>query len=611
MPEARGVASHGMSEFPAIEEYALLADGRTAALVSRGGSLDWLCLPRFDSPSVFAAIIGGPEAGHWTLRPTDDGATSTRAYDRGTFVLRTRWRSADGTAEAEVVEFMPIRHRGSAIVRRVRGIRGALEFRESVRFRFDYGSVVPWVRRLHDDDEHGHGLLAVAGPDSVVLRGPRRTADDHAHVAEFTVAEGEHVDLRLSYARSWRHSAHPVDVDAELEAAGDGWRDWAEQADPPARFAEEVERSLLVLRALTHEDTGGIVAAVTTSLPEEIGGERNWDYRFVWLRDAALTVQVLVDHGYVDEAQVWRRWLLRAIAGDPADLQIMYDVGGGRRLSEVELPNLSGHRGSRPVRFGNAASEQIQWDIFGEVMVALDLAREAGLEESSFSWPLQRSLLEFLAENWRQPDHGIWEIRGPERAFTHSRVMVWAAFDRGIRAVERHGLEGPADRWRRIRDEVREEVLAHGYDAGRNTFTQHYETTETDAALLQLPQVGFVAPDDPRMLGTVAAIEQDLLRDGLPLRYRTESGVDGLGGSEHPFLACSFWLVEQYAATGRLEEAEALMSRLCSFANDVGLLSEEYDVDARTQMGNTPQALTHLSLVRAADALAKAAPEAG
>ncbi|MGI9824665.1 glycoside hydrolase family 15 protein [Agromyces sp. Marseille-Q5079] len=594
-----------MSEFPAIEEYALLADGRTAALVSRDGGIDWLCLPRFDSPSVFAALIGGEDAGHWSLRPADVQATSSREYDRGTFVLRTRWRSADGTAEAEVVEFMPLRDHGSAIVRRVRGIRGEMAFRETVRFRFDYGSVVPWVRRVHDD-RHGHGLLAVAGPDSVVLTGPGRSADDRSHVAEFTVAEGATIDLRLAYARSWRHPSAPVDVDAELEASIAGWRDWAEQASLPAGFEREVERSLLVLRALTHEDTGGIVAAVTTSLPEVIGGERNWDYRFVWLRDAALTVQVLVDHGYVEEAQVWRRWLLRAIAGDPADLQIMYDVGGGRRLAEVELPGLSGHRGSKPVRVGNAASEQSQWDIFGEVMVALDHAREAGLDETAFSWPLQRSLLDFLAENRRRPDHGIWEIRGPEREFTHSRVMIWAAFDRGIRAVERHGFDGPVERWRGIRDEVRDEVLAHGFDADRNTFTQYFGGHETDAALLQLPQVGFVAADDPRMLGTVAAIEEDLLRDGLLLRYRTETGVDGLDGAEHPFLACSFWLVEQYAATGRLDEAEALMARLCSFANDVGLLSEEYDVAGRTQMGNTPQALSHLSLVRAADALAKA-----
>jgi GH15 family glucan-1,4-alpha-glucosidase len=421
------------------------------------------------------------------------------------------------------------------------------------------------------------------------------------------VADGEAVDLRLSYSRSWRHPSAPVDNVAELQSTIDGWREWAEQAAPPTRFEREVERSLLVLRALTHEDTGGIVAAVTTSLPEVIGGERNWDYRFVWLRDAALTVQVLVDHGYVDEAQVWRRWLLRAIAGDPADLQIMYDVGGGRRLAEFELAELSGHRGSRPVRIGNAASEQIQWDIFGEVMVALDRAREAGLDESAFSWPLQRSLLDFLAENWQRPDHGIWEIRGPEREFTHSRVMAWAAFDCGVRAVERHGFDGPVDRWRRLRDEVRDEVLTRGFDAERNTFTQAFGSSETDAALLQLPQVGFVAADDPRMLGTVAAIEEDLLQGGLLLRYRTESGVDGLDGSEHPFLACSFWLVEQYAATGRIEEAEALMTRLCSFANDVGLLSEEYDVHGRTQMGNTPQALSHLSLVRAADAIAKAA----
>lgn len=598
------VASNGMSDFQPIEDYALLADGRTAALVSRDGGIDWLCLPRFDSPSIFAALLGGPDAGHWTLRPTDEGATCEREYVPGTFVLRTVWRSGDGESEVEVTEFMPSRDHRSDIVRRVRGVRGSLEFRETVRLRFDYGAAVPWVRRI--EDEHGGGLLAVAGPDAVLLRGPKREPHDHAHESTFTVGDVDKFDLSLAHFRSWDSPPEPGDVDADLDATVEWWQRWARRAEPSLAHRAAVERSLLVLRALTHDGTGGIVAAATTSLPEDVGGERNWDYRFVWLRDAALTVQVLVEHGYQDEAQKWRQWLLRAIAGDPADVQIMYDLGGGRRLREFEVTGLSGYKGSKPVRVGNAASDQIQWDIFGEVMVALHHAREVGLDESEFSWPLQRALLTFLADNWQRPDHGIWEIRGAEQHFTHSRAMVWAAFDRGVKAVEHHGLDGPVAEWRRIRDEVRTEVLEHGFDATRNTFTQYYGSTGTDAALLQLPQIGFVAPDDPRMLGTVAAIENELLHDGLLLRYRTESGVDGLSGTEHPFLACSFWLVEQYATSGRLADAETLMDRLCSFTNDVGLLSEEYDPIGETQIGNTPQALSHLTLVRAADAISRA-----
>jgi GH15 family glucan-1,4-alpha-glucosidase len=400
-------------------------------------------------------------------------------------------------------------------------------------------------------------------------------------------------------------------VDAELDWTVAWWQDWAAKCRRTGPYGREVERSLLVLRALTNDETGGIVAASTTSLPEELGGTRNWDYRYVWLRDAAHTIEVLLSHGYREEAQKWRAWLLRAIAGDPSSVQIMYDVDGGRRLPETTLDHLPGYAGSAPVRIGNAAYRQAQWDAYGEVMLALAAARTAGIEETEFSWPLQRELLDYLVENWHRPDRGIWEIRGPDRHFTHSKAMVWAALECGIRSVEQFDLRGHVDTWRRVREEIRGDILSHGFDAERGTFTQYYGGGGTDAALLQLPQIGFLPADDPRMLGTVAAIEQDLLRDGLLLRYRTESDVDGLPAGENPFLACSFCLVEQYAASGRLDDATAMMERLVAFANDVGLLSEEIDPARGAHMGNTPQALSHLSLVRAADAIARASDPTG
>ncbi|MCU1437294.1 MAG: glucoamylase [Naasia sp.] len=591
-----------MSERPAIEDYAMIGDLHTAALVSQGGSIDWLCMPRFDSPSMFAAILDDDSAGTWLLAPEDPRAEATREYLPGTFVLRTVWTTASGAAE--VIEFMPLHDRRANVVRRVRGLRGTVRFRERLRVRFDYGEVIPWVRQV--PDRGGNALLATGGPDAVLVRGPKLTADDLSHTAVFDVAGGGTVDLVLTWFPSHREPPAPVDVDEELRRTTAWWADWAARSEPPSPYDREVQRSLLVLRALTHEDTGGIVAAATTSLPETEGGERNWDYRYVWLRDAALTIEVLMTHGYRAEAAEWRGWLLRAIAGDPSDVQIMYGLGGERRLMEYELPELAGHGGARPVRVGNAAYRQRQWDIFGEVMVALHGAREAGVAEGPFSWPLQRALLGFLEENWRQPDRGIWEIRGPEQHFVHSRAMVWAAFDRAARGVREFGLDGPAERWEALREEVRAEILAKGFDAERNTFVQHYGTGEVDASLLQLAQIGFVDADDPRMLGTVAAIEEDLMVDGLLLRYRTQSGVDGLAGEEHPFLACSFWLVEQYAGSGRLADATALMDRLLTFVNDVGLLSEEYDTAGARQMGNTPQALSHLTLVRAADAIDRA-----
>lgn len=587
--------------FP-IEDYALIGDLHTAALISRKGTLDWLCLPRFDSPSMFAALVGPEDAGHWTLAPRGAVTHTERAYLPGTFVLRTLWRTEEG--EAEVIEFMPLHDHRANLVRRVRGLRGRVTFRQILRVRFDYSAAVPWIRQLPYDG--GTALLATAGPDAVLVTGPRLHADGLRHVAEFEVSENEIVDHVLTWYPSFQEPPEPTDVDGALRRTVAWWQDWARRSNPPAPFDEQVQRSLLVLRALTHEDTGGIVAAATMSLPEEHGGVRNWDYRYVWLRDAALTIEVLMTHGYREEAEEWRQWLLRAIAGDPADVQIMYALGGERRLPEFEVPELTGYGGAVPVRVGNAAYLQRQWDIFGEVMVSLHAARTAGLEESEASWPLQLALLGFLEKNWHKPDRGIWEIRGEEQHFTHSRAMVWAAFDRGVRGITEFGLAGDAERWASLRDEVREEILSRGYDAQRNTFVQHYGSNAVDASLLQLPQIGFLPADDPRMLGTVAILEKELMVDGLLLRYRAETGVDGLAGTEHPFLACSFWLVEQYAASGRVADARELMGRLTSLVNDLGLLSEEYDPVRGRQVGNLPQALSHLSLVRAADAIAAA-----
>ncbi len=586
----------------AIEDYAVLSNCRSAALVSRDGSIDWLCLPRYDSGSMFGALLGDESHGAWSLRPTDPDATATRRYDDDTFVLVTRWETATGVAE--VHDAMPIDEGVEAVIRRVVGISGEVDFVSEVRFRFDYARAVPWVRQV--GSRHEHAILAVAGPDAVVLRGPRLIAVDTAHRALWTTVAGENVDSVLEWGPSWREAPEPIDVDAALKRTIEWWASWAARVKATGEHAELVTRSLLVLRALTHSETGGIVAAATTSLPEDFGGERNWDYRYVWLRDAALTLSAYIDHGYLDAAYRWRRWLLRAIAGDPADVQIMYGIAGERDLPEREITSLPGYEGARPVRIGNGAVDQYQADVIGEVLVALEEARRAGVEESTFSWSLQRALLAQLVRWVDRPDHGIWEMRGDPHFFTHSRAMVWAAFDRGIQAVEKDGLDGEVETWRALRDRVRAEIDARGVHSG-GWFTQHADTDEVDASLLILPQVGFCAYDDPRMLATVARMEQTLMPDGWLLRYRT-TGVDGLAGDEHPFLACSFWLVGQYARTGRRDDAIALMRRLTAVANDVGLLSEEYDPRGKRQAGNTPQALSHLALVGAADALLTTAP---
>ncbi|UFN44770.1 glycoside hydrolase family 15 protein [Nocardioides okcheonensis] len=583
-----------------IEDYALIGDRATAALVGRDGSIDWLCLPRFDSPACFAALLGSEEHGRWLLAPAGPVVSTTRRYVDGTALLETTFTTDDG--ELVLLDVMPTGDGRADVVRRITCTRGRVRVRHDWRVRTDYGRVRPWVSREQAHDEEV--VVAVAGPDKLVLRGPRlpRGHEGH-HDDEFDLVAGEEMTFSMTWVHSWHDVPVPLGRTERIRSTVEHQRAWSARAPQDVPHAGLVGRSLLTLMLMTHQDTGGIVAAPTTSLPEDFGGERNWDYRYCWLRDAALTLESLLSAGYEDEALQWRRWLLRAVAGDPADLQIMYTVDGSRELPERELDHLPGYAGSRPVRIGNGAVSQRQNDVLGEVMIALDLARRAGLEETVNSWALQRALVDELADHWDDPDNGLWEIRGPQRHFTHSRVMVWVAFDRAVRAVEEHGLPGPVERWRELRDRVREEVLDKGFDAERGTFTQHYDTREVDASLLVIPLVGFLPGDDPRVLGTIAAVQEDLLRDGLLLRYRTSTGVDGLAGAEHPFLACSFWLVSALAAAGRRDEAATLFDRLCGLANDVGLLAEEYDAEHDRMAGNFPQAFSHLALVQAALAL--------
>jgi GH15 family glucan-1,4-alpha-glucosidase len=585
-----------------IEDYAAIGDGHTAALIGIDGSMDWLCLPQFDSPACFAGLLGSDENGHWLLGPAGKH-TANRRYVGDTAVLETTYCTSSG--EVRVTDSMPTGDRRADVVRRVEGIRGTVELRHSWVVRYDYGRIRPWVHREKVEGEPA--IIATAGPDKLILTGPRLPpAVDGHHEETFEVSAGERMDFTLTWIPSYRPIPAAIDIDARLEFTLREQQKWADACEYDGPWRRQVVRSLVTLRGLTHVDTGGIVAAPTTSLPESFGGQRNWDYRYCWLRDAALTLESFLAAGRADYAHHWRDWLLRAIAGDPHDMQIMYTVEGGRHLPERELDHLAGYADSRPVRIGNAAVEQRQTDVLGEVMCALSMARNHGVKETRDSWSLQRTLVNQLMDRWREPDNGLWEIRGPLRRFTHSQVMVWAAFDRAIEGVEQHGLHGPVDEWRAVRDQVREEIMEHGYDEARRTFTQHYETDEVDASLLVLPVVRFIDGDDPKMLGTIEAVEKDLLRDGLLLRYRTESGVDGLDGDEHPFLACSFWLVSAYALAGRVDDANALMDRLMTLPNDVGLLSEEYDVTTARMVGNFPQAFSHLALVTAAMNLRRA-----
>jgi GH15 family glucan-1,4-alpha-glucosidase len=579
-----------------IAEYAVIGDRRTAALVGTNGSIDWACLPRFDSPACFAALLGSEEHGHWQLVPEEQFSV-TRRYVDDTTVLETTFTTSGGVLV--LTDAMPSGDDHVDILRILRCTAGRVRVRHEWRIRLDYGHVRPWVRRRTVAGEEV--ITAVGGPDQLMLRGPMLpTATGRAHVDDLEMTAGDELTFQMTWLPSHVEPDGLGDTGSKLDAAMRADQEWAEICPADVPHADVVRRSLLTLRLMTHEVTGGIVAAPTTSLPEDLGGVRNWDYRYTWLRDAALTLTALVQAGHTEEAGLWRSWLLRTIAGEPAELQIMYGVGGERRLVEQELGHLPGYAGSRPVRIGNAAFQQRQLDVVGETLDALGMIRDSTLGPDDDAWALQQTLLEDLAERWRDRDQGIWEIRGEPQHFTHSRVMVWVAFDRGVRAIEQHGLDGPLEHWRSLREQVREEILTRGFDSARNTFTQHYETAEVDASLLVLPIVGFVAGDDPRMLGTLEAIERDLMRDGLPLRYRTETGVDGLSGDEHPFLACAFWLVSAYSLAGRTGDAHALFDRLVGLTNDVGLLSEEYDASSGRMIGNFPQALSHLSLVQAA-----------
>ncbi len=580
-----------------IADYAVLGDGRTAALVSREGSVDWLCLPHFDSPACFAALLGTPDHGRWLLT-VPDATRVTRRYVGDSFVLETTYETPTGTAV--VVDSMPVADGRADLVRAVTAVSGRVRVEHEWVVRFGYGKVEPWVRRFARPGGRAT-IRAIAGPDALHLRGTRLpTAVDHRHRDVFELAEGETVELSLTWTPSWEPQPDELPIDERVEATRIRWSQWAHRTEYDGPYRDAVVRSLLVLRMLTDTRTGGIIAAPTTSLPEDFGGERNWDYRFCWLRDAALTLEALLEHGYRTETTDWRDWLLRAVAGDPRDLQIMYGTDGRRDLPEVVLDHLPGHSQSRPVRIGNAAVDQMQLDVLGEVMCALHLARVAGLEESHDSWALQRLLVNDLTHTWRHADRGIWEVRGEPRHFTHSKIMAWAAVDRAVRGVEEFGLKGPVERWRRVRDEIRADVLEHGYDEARGTFVQYYGGEHTDASLLQMVMVGFLAPDDERFLGTLAAIRAELeVSEGLVHRYHPGRTDDGLEGGEHPFLACSFWLADALARCDDVEGSTRVLDRLVGLRNDVGLLSEEYDVDGDRMAGNFPQALSHLALVRA------------
>ncbi|MBQ1087529.1 glycoside hydrolase family 15 protein [Streptomyces sp. B93] len=584
-----------------IEDYAIIGDEQTAALVGRDGSVDWLCLPRFDSGACFARLLGDEDNGHWRLAPKDaTGPCTRRAYRPDTLVLDTEWETSEGTVR--VTDLMPQRDRAPDLVRIVEGLSGSVTMRSTLRLRFDYGSIVPWVRRAD-----GH-RVAVAGPDSVWLRSEPEVpswGEDFGTHAEFTVEAGQKVAFILTWHPSHEPRPPLVNPYESLRHSVTDWQEWASHCRYDGPHRDTVVRSLITLKALTYKPTGGIVAAPTTSLPEELGGVRNWDYRYCWLRDSTLTLRAAMAAGYVEEAEAWRDWLLRAVAGDPADLQIMYGVAGERRLTEFELPWLPGFGGSAPVRVGNDAVRQLQLDVYGEVMDSLAVARRAGLHSRPDIWALQVALMEFLRTAWRQPDEGLWEVRGGRRQFVHSKVMVWVAADRAVRALERYPqLEGDLEGWRAMRDEVHREVCEKGYDPERNTFTQFYGSRELDAALLLIPRTGFLPPDDPRVAGTIDAVRAELGHHGLLRRYSAaETAVDGLPGGEGTFLVCSFWLADALLATGRRAQAEELFERLVGLTNDVGLLSEEYDPVAGRQLGNFPQAFSHIGLVNTALAL--------
>jgi GH15 family glucan-1,4-alpha-glucosidase len=579
---------------PKIEDYALLGDLHTAALVSTAGSIDWLCLPRFDSPAAFAALLHDQEAGHWALTPAAGGPgghCTARRYAGDSLVLETDWVTADSAVR--VIDFMPHRAGTPHVVRIAVGLSGEVAMRMTLRLRFDYGRVIPWVRH------HDRRADAIAGPDRVrLMAGVELRGEDWGTVADFTVRAGDRVPFVMSWAPSHEPEMAYVDPEQALRETTEFWGQWCDHASyQTGPHRDAVHRSLITLKALTYEPTGGIVAAATTSLPEEIGGVRNWDYRFCWLRDATYTLQALLAAGFRREAGAWRDWLLRCIAGQPEMLQILYSLDGARRLPEANLPWLSGYEGSSPVRTGNAASDQLQLDVWGETLDALFLARQAGLPADADAWALQAALMNHLESAWSEPDNGLWEVRGDRQHFTHSKVMAWVAADRMARSVREQGLPGPAERWEQLRDQIHHDVVTNAFDAARNTFTQAYGSTALDASLLLIPRVGFLPATDPRVVGTIAAIRRELSDGGLVRRYSTSATDDGLEGSEGLFIACSFWLVDALHASGQRRDAMDLFDRLLALRNDVGLLSEEWDPAAQRQLGNFPQAFSHFALV--------------
>ncbi len=576
-----------------IEDYAIVGDLHTAGLIGMDGSMDWLCLPDFNSAACFAALLDSPEAGRWLLAPASGGSCTTRRYRPGTLILETEWESADGCVR--VTDFMPPRDEAVDIVRIVEGLRGSVRMRGELVLRFDYGQVVPWVRK------DKKGIQAVAGPDAAYLDTPAPLRGENWRtISDFTVHAGERVPFVLTWTPSHLPRPRSANPERALADTQEFWTTWSGRSQASGRYKDAVQRSLITLKALTYAPSGGIVAAATTSLPEQIGGPRNWDYRYCWLRDATLTLQSLLGAGYTEEAAAWREWLLRAVAGDPSKLQIMYGITGKRRLPETELTWLAGYEGSLPVRTGNAAAGQLQLDVWGEVLDGLSLTRNALLTAEDDSWDLQIALMEHLEGAWDQPDNGLWEMRGPRRHFTHSKVMAWVAADRMVKGVRDSGLPGPVDRWAALATTIHAEVMTRGFNTELNTFVQSYDSTDLDASLLLIPRVGFLPPDDRRVIGTIEAIQRDLTQDGFVMRYRPQDSDDGLPGGEGVFLACSFWLVNALHGAGRRDEAVVLFERLLSLRNDVGLLSEEWDPHTNRQLGNTPQAFSHFALINSA-----------
>ena len=577
-----------------IEDYALIGNTRTAALVGRDGSIDWLCLPRFDSAACFAALLGDSSHGRWLLAPDEPVRGVRRAYRKGTLVLETEFETEQG--KVCIIDCMPHWDDRGEVVRLVEGLQGYVEMRLELVIRFGYGAVIPWVQRTDS------GILATAGPDCVQFRSRVPLLNEEfTSVANFRIEAGRTQSFVLTYFPSHQSPPLPIDPHVACTTTTTWWREWSRRSNYDGRYADAVERSLITLKALTYAPTGGIVAAPTTSLPESPGGTRNWDYRYCWLRDATFTLYALLIAGYTREARAWREWLLRAAAGSPQDLQILYGIAGERRLDERELSWLPGYRGACPVRTGNAAYSQHQLDVYGEVFDALHLARRSSLEPSEHSWEFQRVLLDFLESVWNEPDNGIWEMRGPRRHFTYSKVMAWVACDRAVKAVEKFGLEGPREHWQALREQIHEEVCRCGFNRERGAFVQYYGSREPDASLLMLPLVGFLPANDTRMRATVAFIERELTAgDGLVRRYRSEHSEDGLPDSEGVFLPCSFWLVDNMALDGRIDEACALFERLLALRSDTGLLAEEYDTQRRCLLGNFPQAFTHIALINSA-----------